>query len=379
MPPDVPVIAGVSTAVTAFVGAARRGPVNRPVRVLNFVEFERRFGGLSAVQETGYAVRQFFQNGGREAWVVRVARQPNQQQLDAGLRALDAVDLFNLLVLPGTTAPAAIALAAAYCTTRRAFLLVDPPASATTPAEIQATVLGLTPAGKNHAAIYHPWLRIADPLQPGQTRLAPPSGTIAGLIARTDATRGVWKAPAGLDAKLEGVVALDRLLADAESGPLNSRGINCLRSFPTSGFVAWGGRTLAGDDQSASDFKYIPVRRTALFIEKSVARGTQWAVFEPNDEPLWARLRLAIGEFLDRLFRQGAFQGATPREAYFVKCGRETTTPTDIGSGIIRIEVGFAPLRAAEFVVLRVQQSTARSNCGACISKQRSTPASLRP
>jgi phage tail sheath protein FI len=160
---------------------------------------------------------------------------------------------------------------------------------------------------------------------------------------------------------LEAVVALDRVLTDAESGPLNARGINCLRSFPTSGFVAWGGRTLAGDDQSASDFKYIPVRRTALFIEESVARGTKWALFEPNDEPLWARLRLCIGEFLDGLFRQGAFQGATPREAYFVKCGRDTTTPADIGSGIVHVEVGFAPLRAAEFVVLRVQQSTARS------------------
>ena len=120
----------------------------------------------------------------------------------------------------------------------------------------------------------------------------------------------------------------------------------------------WRWRTLAGDDQSASDFKYIPVRRTALFIEESVARGTQWAVFEPNDEPLWARLRLAIGEFLGRLFRQGAM----PREAYFVKCGRETTTPTDSGSGIIHLEVGFAPLKPAEFVFLRIRQSTAQSN-----------------
>ena len=346
----------------AFVGPARRGPVNRPVRVSSVVEFEGRFGGLTAVQETGYAVWQFFQNGGREAWIVRVARQPNQQQLDAGLRALDAVDLFNLLVLPGTTAPAAIALAAAYCKKRRAFLLVDPPAGARTPAQIEAAVLSLTFEAKSHAAIYHPWLRIADPLHPGQTRLAPPSGTIAGLIARTDTNRGVWKAPAGTEARLAGVVALDRVLTDAESGPLTARGINSLRSFPISGFVAWGGRTLAGDDQSASDFKYIPVRRTALFIEESVARGTQWAVFEPNDEPLWARLRLGVGVFLNRLFGQGAFQGATAREAYFVKCGRDTTTPADIGSGIIHIEVGFALLKPAEFVVLRIRQSAGQSD-----------------
>jgi phage tail sheath protein FI len=362
LPPEEPAIAGVSTAVTAFVGAAQRGPVNRPVRVLSLDEFAGRFGGLAATHETGYAVRQFFQNGGREAWVVRVARQPSLRQLDAGLRALDAVDLFNLLVLPGTTAPAAIALALAYCERRRAFLLVDPPASATTPAEIQGAAAAWPPEVKSHAAIYHPWLRIADPLHPGQTRLAPPSGTIAGLIARTDAARGVWKAPAGLDAKLEAVVALDRVLTDAESGPLNARGINCLRSFPTSGFVAWGARTLAGDDRSGSEFKYIPVRRTALFIGESVARGTKWALFEPNDEPLWARLRQSVGAFLHGLFLQGAFQGATPRAAYFVKCGRDTTTPADIGSGIVHVEVGFAPLKPAEFVVIRIRLSAGQSS-----------------
>ena len=362
MPSDVPAIAGVSTAVTAFVGPARRGPVNRPVRVLSVLEFERRFGGLSAAHETGYAVLQYFQNGGREAWVVRVARRPSDAQLEAGLRALDAVDLFNLLVLPGTTHPSGIALAVAYGEKRRAFLLVDPPAGATTLAEIHAGVLGLTPAAKSHAAIYYPWVRISDPLHPGQPRLVPPSGTMAGLFARTDTNRGVWKAPAGLEARLLGVVALDRVLTDADSGPLNARGINCLRSLPHSGFVAWGGRTLAGDDRSPSDFKYIPVRRTALFIEQSVARGTPWAVFEPNDEPLWARLRRCVGEFLDRLFRQGALQGATAREAYFVKCGRDTTTPAGINSGWIDIVIGFAPLKPAEFVILRIRQSAGQTN-----------------
>ena len=357
IPSGVTAISGVATSVTAFVGPARRGPIHRPSRIVSLTEFEARFGGLSAAHETGYAVRQFFLNGGREAWVVRVAAHPNPRQLQAGLRALDAVDLFNLLVLPGTTAPAAIALAADYCEKRRAFLIVDPPASAGTTAEIEAAVLAFAFASKSNAAIYYPWLRIADPLNPGEPRLSPPGGTIAGMIARTDASRGVWKAPAGAEATLVGATGLARLLTEVENGRLNPRGINGLRSLPVHGFVAWGARTLAGDDHSASEFKYIPVRRTALFIGESVARGTKWAVFEPNGEPLWARLRQSVGEFLHGLFRQGAFAGATPREAYFVKCDRQTVTQTDIDAGLVDIVIGFAPLKPAEFVILNIRQS----------------------
>lgn len=355
-------ISGVATTVTAFVGPARRGPVNRPVRVLSLAEFEGRFGGLSAALETGYAVRQFFQNGGREAWVVRVAVRPNQRQLQAGLRALDAVDLFNLLLLPGVTAPAAIALAASYCEKRRAFLIVDSPASARTPLQIEAAVLALAFEAKSHAAIYYPWMRVVDPLNPAMPRLSPPSGTVAGMIARMDATRGMWKAPAGNEATLKDVAALEHLLTAAETERLNPRGVNCLRSFPGRGFVTWGARTLAGDDQSASEFKYIPMRRTALFIEESIFRGTKWAVFETNDELLWARLRPSIAAFLQDLFRQGAFAGRTPRDAYFVKCDRTTMTQSDIDAGVLNIVVGFAPLKPAEFVVLRIVQTAGQSS-----------------
>ena len=354
-------IVGVATTVTAFVGPARRGPVNRPVRLLSLAEFEGRFGGLSAALETGYAVRQFFQNGGREAWVVRVAARPNQRQLQAGLRALDAVDLFNLLLLPGVTAPAAIALAAGYCEKRRAFLIVDPPASARTPAQIEAAVVALAFEPKSHAAIYYPWLRIADPLNPASPRLSPPSGTVAGMIARTDATRGVWKTPSGAEATLKDVDALERTLTDQENGRLNPRGINCLRTFSSHGIVAWGARTLAGDDQSGSEFKYVPVRRTALFIAESIFRGTKWAVFEPNGEPLWARLRESVGVFLQDLFRQGAFAGRTPKEAYFVRCDRTTMTQSDIDAGNVNILIGFAPLKPAEFVVLSILQVARRT------------------
>jgi phage tail sheath protein FI len=184
----------------------------------------------------------------------------------------------------------------------------------------------------------------------------PPCGYVAGIYARTDASRGVWKAPAGSDASITGASGLLIAMSDPENGQLNPRAINCLRTLPVYGNVVWGARTLHGDDDRGSEWKYVPVRRTALFIEESLYRGTQWVVFEPNDEPLWAQIRLNVGAFMQNLFRQGAFQGRTPREAYFVKCDRETTTQNDINLGIVNIHVGFAPLKPAEFVVLRIQQ-----------------------
>jgi phage tail sheath protein FI len=183
-----------------------------------------------------------------------------------------------------------------------------------------------------------------------------PCGLIAGVMARTDTQRGVWKAPAGQDAALNGVQGLQVNLTDNENGLLNPLGINCLRSFPVIGRVVWGARTLRGADQLADEYKYVPVRRTALFIEESLYRGTQWVVFEPNDEPLWAQIRLNVGAFMQNLFRQGAFQGKTPREAYLVKCDKETTTQNDINLGVVNILVGFAPLKPAEFVIIKIQQ-----------------------
>jgi phage tail sheath protein FI len=179
---------------------------------------------------------------------------------------------------------------------------------------------------------------------------------VAGVIARTDSARGVWKAPAGLDATLRGVPDLSVRLSDQENGLLNPLGINCLRSLPPAGRVVWGARTAVGADVLASDWKYLPVRRLALYIEESLFRGTRWVVFEPNDEPLWGQIRLSVGSFMHELFRQGAFQGATPRDAYRVRCDADTTTQADRDLGVVNIEVGFAPLKPAEFVVIRLQQ-----------------------
>lgn len=278
-----------------------------------------------------------------------------------GLYALEKADLFNILCLPPYASdqkdvdPALVANAAAYCEKRRAILLVDPP-STWTDKDAAKQKIGQVGTNSRNAALFFPRLKQQDPLHEYRVVEFVPCGAVAGICARTDTQRGVWKAPAGLEATLVGVPQLSVLLTDAENGELNPLGVNCLRVMPATGPVVWGSRTLQGDDRLASEWKYFPVRRTALFIEESLYRGTQWVVFEPNDEPLWAQIRLNIGAFMHNLFRQGAFQGKTPAEAYFVKCDKETTTQNDINLGIVNIVVGFAPLKPAEFVIIKLQQ-----------------------
>lgn len=348
-------IAGVTTSTTAFVGEASRGPLGRAVGMSSFADYEHEFGGLDPDSDISYAVYQFFLNGGRAAYAVRIAGDPQD-----GLRALDAVDDLNILSIPGTSDPTVMANATAYCEKRRAFLIIDPPAAAGDPAAMETLVTGADLPKSSHAAVYWPWLEIDNPLRRGESRPVPPSGTVAGVYARTDAQRGVWKAPAGVEATLRGVHSPTYLLSEAEAGTLNPRGVNALRTLPGAGPVIWGARTLRPDDDPTDQYKYVAVRRTALFIEESLHRGTQWVVFEPNDEPLWSQLRLNIGDFMHNLFREGAFQGTTAREAYFVKVGRDTTTQADVDRGIVNILVGFAPLKPAEFVVISIRQSTRR-------------------
>ncbi|HSL00277.1 MAG TPA: phage tail sheath C-terminal domain-containing protein [Rubrobacteraceae bacterium] len=286
------------------------------------------------------------------------------ENLKTGIHALEDVDLFNLLCVPraavGELSPseaqAVMTVAEAYCAKRRAFFIADAPNGGEEPEEIRAWLAGNNNLRHRNAALYYPRLRIPDPLDEFRPRSVGASGTIAGLYARTDNERGVWKAPAGTDAVLRGVSELEYRLTDSQNGALNPLAINCLRTFPVFGTVCWGARTLDGSDQKASEWKYVPVRRLALYLEESLYRGTKWAVFEPNDEPLWAQLRLNTGAFMQTLFRQGAFQGASPREAYFVRCDNETTTQNDINLGVVNIVVGFAPLKPAEFVVIRLQQ-----------------------
>ena len=510
VPSGVRTITGVATSITAFIGRALSGPVDQPVTITSWSDFERRFGGLWFDSTLSYAVRDFYQNQGSTAIIVRVvhdaetatmafgdspadlvleasspgawgnrlratvnhdsdarlprASPPNTDpahfnllvefqiapdredrlqeaflnvSLDAndprylprvlesqsqlvrvqahapitpparpdiftaqadggddggaiddgdilgsasaktGLYALTRTDLFNLLCIPppvrltpenlgdvGTFTPDHVyAAALTLCVQRRAFLIVDPNplwgqdlATAVEDALNGRADLGIAGNDARNAAIYFPALRAVDPLKDNQIYTFAPSGAIAGIMARTDSNRGVWKAPAGLEAVISGIQGLQVELDDPGNGFLNQQGINCLRSFRNSGRVVWGARTMSGADQAADEYKYVPVRRLALFLEESLYRGTQWVVFEPNDEPLWSQIRLNIGAFMQNLFRQGAFQGKSPREAYLVKCDAETTTQNDINLGMVNILVGFAPLKPAEFVIIRIQQ-----------------------
>lgn len=282
--------------------------------------------------------------------------------LKTGLYALDDMDLVNIICMPDAPrlgqdgAFAVYAEAIVYAESRRSMIVVDIPEGVISIDQMQ-TWMGNNAALRHpNSAVYYPRTVIPDPLNLNRLRSLASSGTIAGLWARTDTQRGVWKAPAGTDARLRNVDSLTYVMTDQENGTLNPLGINCLRNFPIYSNICWGARTLDGADALASDWKYVPVRRTTLYIEESLYRGTKWVVFEPNDEPLWSQIRLNAGAFMQDLFRKGAFQGTKPSDAYFVKCDSETTPQSDIDLGIVNIEVGFAPLKPAEFVIIKIQQ-----------------------
>jgi hypothetical protein len=272
-----------------------------------------------------------------------------------GVHLLDQVSIFNLLGVPGETTAAVVQHLQNYCRSKRAFYIVDSQQSDTF-ASLQNGPVNITGDDAINSALYFPWVNAPDPLQQSRISTYPPCGFVAGIYAATDAGPGVWKAPAGIDASLSGASGLTTVLTDAQNGTLNIQGINCLRNFPVYGTVVWGARTLRGNDQIGSEWKYVPIRRLALFLESSLYDGTQWVVFEPNDERLWSQIRLNVGAFMQGLFLKGAFQGTTPQQAYFVKCDAENNPQSSIDQGIVNILVGFAPLYPAEFVVIQIQQ-----------------------
>jgi len=498
IPSGVRTIVGVATSITAFIGRALRGPVDEPITINSYGDYERIFGGLWLKSPMSFAVRDFYLNGGSQAIIVRLFQEdeslpeiaelnanelileaaypgawgnylraridydvsvdkaadfgleatdmfnltirdtktgeteqfrnvtiedspqrvdnvlknrsnlmrvqnlifpinehsnpttsesiwednnasspvdePNKasdgQKLEEsnfteagdkkGLYALEKADIFNLLCIPphettNSIESSLVGTAASYCEKRRAMFIVDSPHGWSNKNSAKSGISGIGTKSKN-AAVFFPRLKQPNPQRSNQIEDFVSCGAVAGVFSRTDTQRGVWKAPAGLEASLVGVPQLSVPLTDMENGELNPLGVNCLRSMPAIGPVVWGSRTLQGDDRLASEWKYIPIRRLALYIEESLYRGTQWVVFEPNDEPLWAQIRLNLGAFMHNLFRQDAFQGSTPREAYFVKCDKETTTQNDRNLGIVNIVVGFAPLKPAEFVIIKIQQ-----------------------
>jgi phage tail sheath protein FI len=352
-------IAGVATSIATFVGRAAKGPMGKAVLCLSYADFVEKFGGAHPQSELADSVRLFFENGGSVCYVVRVslnAFRSKASLTDQGLNALEKVDIFNLMVLPrdsGITEPrhrSLLAAAGKYCQKRSAFLLIDAPESwksGVTPDAIDDFCAGMV---KNSSAVFYPRIVVNDA---GVSKTTGASGAVAGLIARTDSCNGIWKFPAGSDAKLRGAKDIERNLTAGEIDRLNKLGINCLRRLPDM-IVNWGARTLDGAEGSISEWKYVNVRRMFTYFDRSIDRGTQWAVFEHNDELLWVKLRSSIELFLTHLWRRGALQGRTPKEAFYVRCGLgDTMTQNDLDAGRLIIQVGIAPLKPAEFIDLR--------------------------
>jgi hypothetical protein len=289
--------------------------------------------------------------------------------------SLDKVATLNLMVLPGVTDSTVIGAAIAFCERRLAFLILDPVVSDSADGTLKAFPHAVQlsagdpsqPRSKN-AALYFPYLQSGDPFTGSSTNTVtgapfeiPPAPTVAGLFAATDVSRGVWKAPAGFQTttlNTTGVVQRGRM-TDARQGVLNPISVNCLRDFPNVGTVVFGSRTLASTfDQQ---WTYVPVRRMALFLEQTFLANLKWVLFEPNAEPLWSAITMSLNAFMLGLFKQGAFQGTKPSEAFNVQCDSQTTTQADIDSGIVNIVVSFAPLKPAEFVVITIAQLAGQS------------------
>ncbi len=277
-----------------------------------------------------------------------------------GLHALDGVDV-NIVAIPGKNDVSYLALGMAYCDERGdCFFLADGPGGTDRQIEVKPDdakqFVESLPSRSKNAAMFYPWIQVPDPVGVGRnpTRFVPPSGHVAGIFARTDITRGVWKAPAGIEASVPEAVGLQYHVIDAEQDLLNPVSLNCLRQFPNVGIVSWGTRTLSADPE----WRYVPVRRMGLFLMESLRRGLQWAVFEPNDFELWGRITINIKSFMMTLFRQGAFQGATPDQAFSVVCDASTNPQENIDAGIVTASVAFAPLKPAEFVVIQVSQKS---------------------
>lgn len=381
----------VPVDVAAFVDTFAQGPYHEPVPVTSWREFQMFFGGFEATSEASYAVYLFFENGGEFSWVVRVPdpvesglalmgaggeRQASPGALadsilggaeaKTGIYALRGLERKRpgILAIPraaelGAHGARVYGEALALAKELGMILLVDPPLLADSPAELQSWLNANPDLHSGNAALYYPRVYFPDALQHGRNRSFGPSGVVAGLLSWLDQERGVWQAPAGLHAALEAVTLTRELSAD-EFGPLTREGINAIRDFPGHGLVLWGARTLAGASATDPEWKYLPIRRFLLMLERSISHGMQWTAFEPNDEPLWAKVRQIAGDFLYDFWQQGAMQGAKAEEAFFVRCDRTTMTQEDIDNGRLVMLVGVAAVKPAEFVLIRIGASAGR-------------------
>lgn len=350
----VRLIEGVSTSVAAFIGETQRGPLDAAQRIQNYAEFEKCYGVPSENNYLAMAVQQYFSNGGIHLYIARVnpvSSRPLDARYHAAFALLDSIHEISLIATPGMGTPSMLRYGAAYCAARRdCFFIGEMACLDDTVAAAERFVADVN-SDSTYAAVYFPWLIIKH----NNTTLAvPPSGTIAGMFARTDRFRGVWKAPAGTDAELHNVVGVTANLNQDQHALLNPIGVNVIRDLPDTGIVVLGARTLGA--LAAAEWKYIPVRRMAIYIEQSIAQGTDWAVFEPNSNVLWSKLQNAIYAFMYELYRLGAFMGDKPEHAFFVKCDAATNPQITTEPTTVRMQVGFAPLRPAEFIILTIEK-----------------------
>jgi phage tail sheath protein FI len=343
----------------AFIGVTEKGPLDRALMIASFSEFQANYGSFLRVSWLAYSALQFFANGGTHLYIARVTNrggtEPQEIDYQNAFVLLDPITDINLVAVPGFGSPSMASYGANYCQKRGdCFFIGDMSLSENTKEEVQ-TFIDSIGAKSSYAAVYIPWLKIKDPSGASPDPIAiPPSGSVAGVYARVDAKRGVWKAPAGKETNIKGAVGSVADISGCEQDKLNHIGVNVIRAFPANGIAIMGARTLA--TLSDLEYRYVQVRRTAIYIERGINRGIQWVVFEPNDESLWAQIRLNVKAFMHGLFRQGALRGSSPDQAYFVRCDRETTTQSDINQGIVNILVGFAPLKPAEFLILQFSQ-----------------------
>lgn len=349
-------IAGAATAITAFVGCTRIGEPNKITDISSFSDFERIFGTADPSAPLSFSVRQYFINGGRQAQIIKVS-DCLQSSVKPALQILLDHGEFNLLVIPETfdldtsAARDVINMAIRICELRQSFYLIDLPALLPR-TDILQWINWLTPSC--NAALYYPAIRITDHMSESGMRFIASSGAVAGVYARTDMANGVWMPPAGNHAMLIGVQGQTLALNNADNDELNRYSVNTLRTFPGLGTVVWGARTLSYD----VEWKYIHVRRTAMYLEASIREGLVWVMNEPNNESLWTDVSNTVSNFLFRIFKRGIFPGAKPDEAFFVKCGRDTITSIDQANGTLNIIVGFALLKPAEFTIVKISLAT---------------------
>jgi hypothetical protein len=349
-------IEAVGTSTAGFIGECKKGPQNEAVLITNWGQYARTFGDFKDSTYLAHGVYGFFNNGGSRCFVLNCSggdgkataaaymgedKGPGQR---TGLKAFEEIDEIAIVTAPGQDDPAIQDAVLSHCERMNRFAILD------SPKDIKGGLDKVPkPRDTQYGAFYFPWIQVYDPAKNDNVYI-PPSGHMAGIYARTDTVRGVHKAPA--NEVVRGALGLRYQITKGEQDILNPKGINCIRYFKDRGIRVWGARTISSDPS----WRYLNVRRLFIMVEESIKIGTQWVVFEPNDQNLWKRVTRDVTAFMLRIYKSGALFGATPEEAFYVKCDEETNPPEQVDAGQLVVEIGMAPVKPAEFVIFRISQ-----------------------